>query len=164
VDPGASSRFHGITADMLAAQPDDGSPLDECMRALGDGWVVGWNILQYDNGVMQEEGKRYGTIYQDGLINPACCLDLGILYKACKMWDTEKWAGASRMFENETPLHYQSRISEYRTFGINWNLAQAVLSMEIEVEGVTMHRALADCQMIHKVMLEFQTTPRELTF
>lgn len=73
----------------------------------------------------------------------ASAIDTAVIVKGKKLEMDRHW--------NESFKEYADRVMEVRAVGVKYNVALCCEELEIQVEGIQMHRALGDVELTHEI-------------
>lgn len=161
--PQWTTKFLGITAEMVADLPDNGGTINAVLKQIAEfrSWIVGFNILFYDLVVLEHEGRRYRAqkhpLLHDARIDPGRLFDVGALYKGYRM--LKNFHPGAMATEGEGTLEYMKRILGTRSRGA-WNLAQAATEFDLQTADINRHRAKGDCILTHRLLEHMKRMPR----
>lgn len=76
-------------------------------------------------------------------------IDTAMMYKGDAINEPRYW--------NETFVQYARRVGDIRAFGVKFNVAHCCKELGVDIEGVKLHRALADATLTHEIYQKLKT-------
>lgn len=149
--PGYITEVNGITDEIIRAEGRDPK---ECIGEFVSLFRPGMAHLTH-NGIRFDIPFLYGAmdkLLRDWKVGShiefremleANALDTAAFVKAGKLGMARKW--------NETFHAFATRVLGIIAKGVKYNVALCCQEMDIDMAGITLHRAGADCQMTHEI-------------